>query len=68
MLELEVEALTRQVGQMETNKRDIESTRHHFITPPFLHAQVDKFTKTKGGQYNDQLELWEYPPTKLIHE
>lgn len=65
-MDLEVEALTRQVGLMEQNKREIEGTRTYFITPPTLQAQVDKYTKT--GQYPARLELWDYPPTKFIHE
>ncbi|CAL8071177.1 unnamed protein product [Orchesella dallaii] len=66
LLDLEVEALTRQVGQMEANKKEIVGTRTYFITPPSLHAQVDKFTKTV--QYPESLELWDYPPTRLVHE
>lgn len=65
-MSLEVEALSRQVGQMEANKKEIESTRTHFITPPMLQAQVFKFTKT--GQFPARLELWDYPPTKHVHE
>jgi len=66
LLELEVESLTRQVGQMELNKREIVGTRTHFITPPSLQGQVEKFTKT--GEYPKNLELWDYPPTRFIHE
>jgi len=51
---------------MEANKKEIVGTRTYFITPPSLQAQIDKFTKTV--QYPDSLELWDYPPTRYVHE
>ncbi len=66
LLELEVETLSRQVDQMETNQREIESTRTYFITPPTLQERVDKYTR----YYNDFaiVQLQDYPNTRLIHE
>jgi hypothetical protein len=66
LLELEVEALGRQVGQMENNQKEIEGTRTYFITPPNLNERVDKFFR----YYNDfaTVQLGDYPNTKLLHE
>jgi hypothetical protein len=65
LLELEVETLARQVGQMEGQQKEIENSRTYFITPLSLNERVDKFTRS------DKLtlvQLHDHPPTQLLHE
>jgi hypothetical protein len=65
LLELEVETLARQVGQMEGQQKEIENSRTYFITPLSLNERVDKFVRS------DKLtlvQLHDHPPTQLLHE
>ena len=63
LLELETISLQRQCGKMEAQKRHLERIKTWKIRPLNLPGLVDRYLKT-----NDQLQIYDYPVTNLIHE